>query len=87
MTKSSARAMSEPVTSPAAAACASADALARAAAECARQHERLGRCLEVVCSDDELLPGVLTAIEESGFELLEVREDEIWRGVIARRIR
>jgi hypothetical protein len=27
----------------------------RAAAECARQHERLGRCLELGCSDAELM--------------------------------
>ncbi len=30
-----------------------ADALSRAAAEAARQHERLGRCLELGCSDAE----------------------------------
>ena len=31
-----------------------ADTLLRAATECARQHERLGRCLERAGSDDEL---------------------------------
>jgi hypothetical protein len=44
----------EPTVSPVEAATACADALLRAAAECARQHERLGRCLERGCSDVEL---------------------------------
>jgi hypothetical protein len=49
-----ARALAEPVPSPADTACSAADALCRAAAECARQHDRLGRCLELACSDGEL---------------------------------
>jgi hypothetical protein len=56
MAKSQARAISDdPAPTPAASACAAADAMSRAAGECARQHERLGRCLEQSCSDAELL--------------------------------
>jgi hypothetical protein len=55
MPRSSARTQAEPAPSPVAVACANADALLRAAAECARQHERMGRCLELGCSDAELL--------------------------------
>jgi hypothetical protein len=55
MAKSSvARALAEPQPSPSDSACGAADALLRAAAECARQHERLGRSLERACSDVEL---------------------------------
>ena len=54
MAKSPARALAEPVPSPSETACGAADTLCRAAAECARQHERLGRCLELGCSDVEL---------------------------------
>lgn len=54
MSKSTAPALSEPTPTPAASACGAADSLLRAASECARQHERLGRCLELGCSDDEL---------------------------------
>ncbi len=55
MVKPNANTLAEPSTSPSAAACATADAMLRAAAECARQHERLGRCLEIGCSDAELV--------------------------------
>lgn len=55
MVKPLANALAEPAQTPAAVACATADAMLRAAAECARQHERLGRCLEIGCSDAELL--------------------------------
>src|SRR6185503_8202969 len=55
MVKPLAKSLAEPSPSPSAAACANADAMLRAAAECARQHERLGRCLELGCSDAELL--------------------------------
>lgn len=44
----------EPELSPLDHAASCADSLLRAAAECARQHERLGRCLERGCSDVEL---------------------------------
>jgi hypothetical protein len=54
MAMPAARVPEEPRPAPGDAACAAADALARAAAECARQHERLGNCLEAGCSDDEL---------------------------------
>lgn len=55
MVKSSAHPFPEPTQTPADSACAAADALLRAAAECVRQHDRLGRCLENVCSDDEMM--------------------------------
>jgi hypothetical protein len=48
------RALTEPDPTPSDTACNLADALARAAHECARQHERLGRCLELGCADEEL---------------------------------
>ncbi|HYV96276.1 MAG TPA: hypothetical protein VE967_02345 [Gemmatimonadaceae bacterium] len=54
MTKSADPALAEPKPLPAANACGAADALHRAAAESARLHERLGRSLELVCSDEEL---------------------------------
>lgn len=54
MAKSPAPALAEPAPSAAETACSAADTLWRAAAECARQHERLGRCLELGCSDVEL---------------------------------
>jgi hypothetical protein len=54
MARSTAPQFAEPTPTPAASACAAADALVRAAAECARQHDRLGRCLEGGCSDAEL---------------------------------
>lgn len=54
MARSTAPQFAEYTPTPAASACAAADALMRAAAECARQHDRLGRCLEVACSDVEL---------------------------------
>jgi ribosomal protein L11 methyltransferase len=34
---------------------------------------------------DELLPGVLDAISAAGFRLIEIREDEVWRAVVAGR--
>lgn len=43
----------DPTLTPVARAQECADALLRAASECARQHERLGRCLERGCSDVE----------------------------------
>jgi hypothetical protein len=46
-------AIAERAPTPIETACSAADELARAAAECARQHERLGRCLELTCSDQE----------------------------------
>jgi hypothetical protein len=55
MAKSSAHQFPEPTQSPADSACAAADALLRAAAETVRQHDRLGRCLENACSDDEMM--------------------------------
>lgn len=66
MVKPLANNLAEPAPSPSAAACATADAMLRAAAECARQHERLGRCLELGCSDGELLRvAQLTALADS----------------------
>lgn len=68
MPKSSAaaRALQEPTIPPTAAACGAADALLRAANECARQHERLGHCLELACSDEELRhQGELTALVDA----------------------
>jgi hypothetical protein len=52
---STARPLDEPKQSPADTACGSADALARAANECVRQHERLSQSLKAGCSDDELM--------------------------------
>lgn len=55
MARSTAPQFAEPTPTPAVTACAAADALMRAANECIRQHDRLGRCLEeVACSDAEL---------------------------------
>lgn len=54
MSKSSAARLSEPTLTPSASACGAADALLRASAECVHQHERLGRALELACSDGEL---------------------------------
>jgi ribosomal protein L11 methyltransferase len=34
---------------------------------------------------DELLPGVLEALVGAGLELIEIREDEIWRAIVARK--
>ncbi len=36
---------------------------------------------------DERLPDVLSALETSGFEVVETREDEIWRAVVAKSSR
>ena len=54
MSKSSAARLSEPTPTPSASACGAADELLRASAECVHQHERLGRALELACSDGEL---------------------------------
>lgn len=54
MSKSSAARLSEPIPTPSASACGAADALLRASGECVHQHERLGRALELACSDGEL---------------------------------
>lgn len=35
---------------------------------------------------DELLPVVLAAIGNAGFERVEIREEEIWRAIVARRL-
>lgn len=86
----------EPVQTPSASACSGADALLRAAAECARQHERLGRCLELACSDIELqhiaelttlsdthLDAMAVAYEKTATAAPEARNTEWWHAANA----
>lgn len=91
MSKSTAHALAEPVPTPAASACGAADTLLRAAAECARQHERLGRALERACSDVELhhvaelttltdthLQAVTAAYETTATAAPEAKDEAWW---------
>ena len=91
MAKSTAPQFAEPTPTPAATACASADALLRAAVECARQHDRLGRCLEDACSDAELthlaevnvltdshLAAMTSAYERTATAAPEAKSEEWW---------
>lgn len=96
MAKSTAHKLAEPTPHPSDTACAAADALLRAATECARQHDRLGRCLENACSDDELshlvelnaltdahLDAMTTAYEESANAAPEARDEAWWKAANA----
>jgi hypothetical protein len=96
MAKSTAHELAEPTPRPAESACAAADALLRAAVECARQHDRLGRCLEAACSDDEFthlvelsaltdahLDAMTTAYEDSANAAPEAKDEAWWKAANA----
>lgn len=71
MPKSATPVTDDAVPTPAADACSAADGLLRAAAECVRHHERVGRCLELGCSDDELAHiGELTVLTDAHLDAM-----------------
>ena len=96
MPKSAARQIAEPPPTPALTAGADADSLLRAAVECVHQHERIARCLEVLCSDAELqhisqmttladarLDAVTATYEKSASAAPEAKDEGWWHAANA----